>query len=292
MAAIRFLYFPLVLGLVATGAYFFGSKGVSSEAILYGMIPLVLVAIIGSEMLFPYRKNVEVGTWKRDVLFIFVSLFSLALLGALTVKTLTFILNQLVGRDQLFLPEQLGPLWLQAVVAAVGLDGLRYGIHRAQHKIPFLWNFHAQHHSVKKIYSLNGYYSHPFDLYVRHGLSAYVFMSIGFDPLAFVTGVSVIAALGMFSHCSAELNFGVLNKFISTPQVHRWHHAEQFGAEGKNFAPSLAIWDQVFGTYYFDENSRGPEVMGLGPQEEERHPVNSAWDFAWSPFARIFKPLP
>lgn len=289
MAAVRILYFPVVLVLIAVGAYLFGSKGVASEAILYGMIPFVLVAIIGSEVLFPYRKNVEPSTWKRDFLYIFISLISLAVLGTITVKLLTLVLNQLVGRDQLFLPNQLGPFWLQALVAAVGLDGMRYGIHRAQHKFPFLWNFHAQHHSVKKIYSLNGYYSHPFDLYIRHGLSAYVFMLIGFEPLAFVTGVSVIAAIGMFSHCSAELNFGILNKFISTPQVHRWHHAEQFGAEGKNFAPSLAIWDQIFGTYYFEENSLGPEVMGLGREEEQRHPINSAWDFAWSPFLKIFK---
>ena len=46
-------------------------------------------------------------------------------------------------------------------------DFLRYWYHRALHEVPFLWRLHSVHHSVERLYWLNGIRAHPEKLSVR-----------------------------------------------------------------------------------------------------------------------------
>ena len=53
----------------------------------------------------------------------------------------------------------LAQLLLMLVIAEFG----RYWIHYAAHKLPFLWRFHAVHHSPNRLYFLNAARFHPLE---------------------------------------------------------------------------------------------------------------------------------
>ncbi len=284
----RKLFYPLSLATIFTVVFYSIRYSFAKETIVTSVLFLSLIFAYLGENILPYGKNIEVGRLKRDLFYNLFNIVFIAALGTLTAYCLKEVIWFFSGKNTIFNSNQLGPFFLQLILIVLGVDLFRYFIHRAQHKYNFLWNFHAQHHSVNRTYSLNNFYSHPLDLFFRHAMPSYIFIVVGFGESALAAGLGIIGAIGIFSHCDADLEFGFLNKFLTTSQVHRWHHSHQFGAVGKNFAPSLALWDQIFGTYYFDSKHKGPISMGLGQEEEVRHPAESAWKFTWSPFKKFF----
>lgn len=281
-------------------SYFFGSYFVFGAIIIYlalfvwqlshdivvgGAVLVALALAFWVERKIPYGLNFEEPTYKRDAIYTIINIFFLMIVGPLSIVSLTLMFRFFLGDFVLFHHEDLGSIYLQAFLVFLFVDKGRYWIHRAQHKFDFLWKFHAQHHSVRKIYSGNNFYSHPLDLFVRHGIPGYVAAAVGFHPMALGFGLSLLALIGIFSHCDANFNFGVLNKWITTNEVHRWHHSSEFGPEGKNFAPSLSFWDRLFGTYYLEQSRKGPSEMGLGA-DEENYPVHDMWQFTLYPFLK------
>ena len=69
-----------------------------------------------------------------------------------------------------FWPVQL-PFWLQLLLAIVIADCGITLVHYLSHRYYFLWKLHAVHHSVQRLYGLNGWMKHPLHLLRRAGLS-------------------------------------------------------------------------------------------------------------------------
>src|SRR5439155_11746768 len=57
--------------------------------------------------------------------------------------------------------------------------------------------------------------------------------------------------------------FGPLRFVVASPVFHRWHHTEAEEGLNKNFAPTLALLDVIFGTFYMPPG-RLPEQFGNG----------------------------
>ena len=57
------------------------------------------------------------------------------------------------------------PLLTQLALALVLAELWEYSFHRAMHEIPWLWRFHATHHSSPRLYWLNSVRFHPIDLF-------------------------------------------------------------------------------------------------------------------------------
>src|SRR5262245_8646570 len=55
------------------------------------------------------------------------------------------------------------PFWLQAVEVVLASDLLVYWGHRVQHRVPFLWRFHAVHHAAERLDWLAAHREHPVD---------------------------------------------------------------------------------------------------------------------------------
>src|SRR5262245_32544203 len=62
------------------------------------------------------------------------------------------------------------PWWLQAVEVVLGSDLLVYWGHRLQHRVGFLWRFHAVHHSAEHLDWLAAHREHPVDSVYTIGL--------------------------------------------------------------------------------------------------------------------------
>ena len=64
------------------------------------------------------------------------------------------------------------PWLVQFFLAVLVADLAEYGIHRALHEVPFLWRFHAIHHSSKALDWIAGSRAHLVDDLIIRGLHA------------------------------------------------------------------------------------------------------------------------
>ena len=66
----------------------------------------------------------------------------------------------------------------------------------------------------------------------------------------------------LFVHANLNWTFGPLKYVIATPVFHRWHHGPPHLGGNKNFAPTFALWDYLFGTFYMPEGEL-PKEYGV-----------------------------
>ena len=67
---------------------------------------------------------------------------------------------------------------LTALALVIGELG-QYWVHRMQHEVPWLWRFHALHHSAPRLYWLNAARFHPFDILINNFAAIVVLVVLG-----------------------------------------------------------------------------------------------------------------
>ena len=150
------------------------------------------------------------------------------------------------------------PSWSRVIAAlVVGELGAYWG-HRLMHSVPFLWRFHAVHHSAEELDWLVNTRAHPVDIVFTRfcGLSPMYLLGLA-QPTAtnvdFVPMLVVISGTvwGFFIHSNVNLRFSWVECIVSTPYFHHWHHSrDRIGKGHKNFAAILPVVDLLFGTLY------------------------------------------
>ncbi|HJQ18662.1 MAG TPA: sterol desaturase family protein [Allosphingosinicella sp.] len=222
--------------------------------------PLLVVAAISSiEMLvlrrIPDRKEFLL-LWLTQSMFL-----SIVTATVMIVQRADFLPPPLLSRDI----KTLAPLTLEAV-PLFGLmlllsELLYYWWHRAQHSIPWLWKFHAVHHS----HELDNLHNvvHPVD---RIG----VMLTVNI-PVALIVGVSgeelyllaaFIAISDLFVHTSLPIHLGPFRLLFTDNRYHFVHHSRRPEDYNCNFAARLPIYDRLFGTYRAPRGTALP-VTGL-----------------------------
>ena len=148
----------------------------------------------------------------------------------------------------------------QVAIYVIGSDFLLYWIHRAFHEAA-LWRFHAIHHSATEVDWTTTYRFHPVNLILQPTLVGIVMVSLGIKPqvVAFMLPFDIVSAA--FVHANVNWTLGPLKYIVATPVFHRWHHTMPNEGGNSNFAPTFAIWDLLFGTFYMPEGKL-PQVFG------------------------------
>jgi len=148
------------------------------------------------------------------------------------------------------------PLWTRVVIGfVVGEIGFYWG-HRWAHAIPFLWRFHAVHHSAEHVYFLTSARAHPLDnVFIRLcGLvPAYILgVASPLTPSGSIVPVLIVLAAtlwGFFIHANLRWRLRPIGWLIATPAFHHWHHTLGESRD-RNFASMLPWVDMIFGTYH------------------------------------------
>src|SRR5690606_37447623 len=111
---------------------------------------LLAVIFVPLERLFPRVR--EQGPfrfgWTTDVMHFLVSHVAVQLLTFLTLLPASVLGEHLVHaplRDAVAAQ----PVWLQVIEIMLVADLAQYWVHRAFHRVPWLWRFHAVHHSAR-----------------------------------------------------------------------------------------------------------------------------------------------
>jgi sterol desaturase/sphingolipid hydroxylase (fatty acid hydroxylase superfamily) len=140
-----------------------------------------------------------------------------------------------------------------ALAATLALVGQYWG-HRLTHQVPFLWRFHAVHHSIEQMDWVASARLHPLDQAFTQAFTVLPLFLLGYDGGVFAGVTVFVTLLALFQHANVRLRFPVLRWVINTPEWHHWHHAIDAPARDKNFG--LPVIDKVFGTAYMPKHER------------------------------------
>jgi sterol desaturase/sphingolipid hydroxylase (fatty acid hydroxylase superfamily) len=225
---------------------------------------LVLTSLfIPLERLFPFRTEQTVFRrgWVTDLSHFFVSHLLVQLLAYLTLLPSTVVFAWLTGPA---LQERVRsqPLWLQVVEILVVADLAEYSIHRLFHVVPWLWRFHAVHHSAESMDWIAGSRLHVLDIVVVRGTTFLPVYLLGFSQPAVYAYLLFVSFHGVFLHANAAIPLGPVEHVLAMPRFHHWHHSSEAEAIDKNFALHFPWIDQLFGTKHLPEG-RWPSRYGV-----------------------------
>jgi lathosterol oxidase len=151
------------------------------------------------------------------------------------------------------------PLLVQFCAIVLCADLVQYWIHRACHRVPFLWRFHAVHHSAEAMDWLAGSRLHLVDALLTRALVFAAIAVLGFDLRAVAAYLVFVGAQATFVHCNVGWRMAWLERFLVTPRFHHWHHAAEL--RDVNFAVHLPWLDRLFGTWRMPDG--WPRSYGL-----------------------------
>jgi sterol desaturase/sphingolipid hydroxylase (fatty acid hydroxylase superfamily) len=149
------------------------------------------------------------------------------------------------------------------VAVAVALGDLAvYLAHRLTHAIPWLWRFHALHHSAEEMDWLVGIRFHPVDQLVLRLASVAPMVALNVGAEAMAGFVAIFGWQAWLTHANVRISFGPLRWVLVSPEFHHWHHCTDRAAHNRNYANVLACWDLLFGTIYLPAGRR-PTRYGI-----------------------------
>jgi sterol desaturase/sphingolipid hydroxylase (fatty acid hydroxylase superfamily) len=184
---------------------------------------------------FPARRG---WRWVGIIFLLFLGVVS-------TVAPLLFNPDRLVGLH-----------WLDttgvgnvggALLGYVVLSGVMYGVHRAEHTLPWLWRMtHQLHHSPQRVDISGAALFHPVEMLLQVGVQLFVTLVVlGLTPVAAALTGYIAAFYGLFQHWNIRTP-AWLGYLIQRPEAHCEHH--RLGVHSYNYG-DLPIWDLLFGTF-------------------------------------------
>jgi lathosterol oxidase len=230
------------------------------------VLALIFVPIERAFALARAQRILRFG-WKTDLAHFFVSHLLVQVLALLTIAPAGLLFGGIVSpRLQAWVAGQ--PVWLQFAAAVVIADLFQYGVHRLFHAVPWLWRFHAIHHSSPEMDWLAGSRLHLLDVVVTRAITFVPLFVLGFAPAALTAYLVFVSFQAVALHANLRFRFPGLRWIFATPAFHHWHHALE--PVDKNFAIHLPVIDRVFGTAW--EPGGFPERYGIGGE-----PVPEGW---------------
>jgi lathosterol oxidase len=153
------------------------------------------------------------------------------------------------------------PFVAQVLLLLLVADLTQYWVHRAFHTVPWLWRFHAVHHSAETMDWLAGSRLHLVDAAATRALTYVPIYVLGFGEAAVFAYVIWVVVQATFIHANVRWTLRPLASWLATPAFHHWHHSAEPEAVDKNFAVHLPLLDRAFGTYYLPD--RWPAAYGI-----------------------------
>ena len=250
----------MALGAVALMMRFTESVETGSPAVSAGLDYFVLELLVLGLIFIPLERLFALHPqrifrqgWQTDLKHFFASHAGVQLLSfAVLIPAHTFFSWAVKHDFQAAVAAQ--PVWLQFLEILLAADFVTYWVHRAFHQLPWLWHFHAIHHSSTQMDWLAGSRIHIVDALVTRSLAFTPIFVLGFSQAALVAYVVFVSFHAVYIHSNTRWRFPVLLWAIATPEYHHWHHTSDEEGIDKNFAAFLPLWDKLFGTAHLPDH--------------------------------------
>ena len=268
---------------VALAATLLGGAGASAQetkdwGIFFGLdffaINLVATGLMFApvERLMPRHRDQRLfrPEWREDLFYYLISSMMVQLITFLALAPSTFITAETGGLASFRAAVASQPYVLQFLEVMLLTDLAQYWFHRTMHRVPFLWGFHAVHHSAKHMDWLAGARMHFFEIILLRGVTSLPLLTLGFAPGVMQAYIGFVYVTSSLVHANLRGDFEWLGRWIVTPRFHHWHHGIEPEAIDKNFAIHFPLLDRLFGTHHFP---KGQWPSGYGVPET----VPSGW---------------
>lgn len=205
--------------------------------------------------------------WREDLFYFFMSSLFVQFLTYMSLTPAMTVLQgtQWANGFRALIASQ--PLIVQIIEIMFLTDLVQYWFHRAFHEIPWLWKFHAVHHSARHMDWIAGSRMHLFEVILLRAFTTLPMYVMGFSEPALYAYILFVYLLSALVHSNIRFSFGFLQYIMATPRFHHWHHGVEKEAINVNYAVHFPLLDRLFGTYHFPEDT-WPEGYGIAG-----HPV-------------------
>ena len=169
---------------------------------------------------------------------------------------------------------------------------MSYWIHRAFHRVSWLWPLHAVHHSDTQLDVSSTFRHHPLEPLLTMPLTAPVVLALGVSPEAALAYRLFDVFFQVFSHSNIRIPQAMeryLRLVVLTPDFHRTHHNAEQRYTDSNYGSLVPWFDYLFGTArHQDYNAQETSVIGL---EYLRDPADSRLDRLLTMPVRVYRHL-
>jgi sterol desaturase/sphingolipid hydroxylase (fatty acid hydroxylase superfamily) len=142
--------------------------------------------------------------------------------------------------------------WLSLAATFLLLDFLHYAAHRCQHAVPWLWRFHALHHSDPDVDVTTSVRHHPTGYLIAAGFYWLAVLALGIPVIVVTSHALVVFAAAAVTHGNIRLPEWLergLQPVVITLDLHLIHHSVVHAEANSNYGAVLSIWDRIFGTF-------------------------------------------
>ena len=184
--------YGFVSTIIIAATIFLGSalpegSGIQDKAFTIGLDWLLIDVLVSAivfipiELFLPKRLNQSKfhSEWRTDLVYFIVSHLFIQIIGVIVQFPATTMFAN-IGLESFQNTIQSIPFLPQLFIALLVSDLFQYTAHYVFHKVPYLWRFHAVHHSTKNLDWLAGSRTHFFDLVVVRAMSFYPYLRVWF----------------------------------------------------------------------------------------------------------------
>ena len=239
-------------------------------------LTIISFVIWGLEVLFPWRKNQSFfrkDFW-LDAFYMYFNffIFTTIISGVYALISNAFSSVGIEMNSLSIIDIKALPTWIGLLIFFVLLDFVQWFTHVLLHKIPFFWQFHKVHHSVKEMgFAAQLRYHWMENILYKPFKTIAIMLLGGFEPTQAFMVHFVAITIGHLNHANLALDWGPLKYLLNNPVMHLYHHAKSLpkGRFGVNFGISLSVWDYLFNTSYVPK--KNPHLT-LGFDGDENFP--------------------
>lgn len=247
---------------VPVGSFPVGTAYIGLDWFILDLLKSMVIFIV-LEKLLPMHRGQPV--FRQEWLTDFVHFAFNHFLVGLALFIVNFLIHRFFGW-MIYAPLQSAvqsmPFLLEVLVCVLVADLVQYATHRAYHEVPFLWRFHAVHHSAPVMDWLAGSRQHFFETIVTRVSIVGVLFVLGFSQEVMNVYIIIVGVQAVLNHSNVRLPWGPLKYLIVTPQFHHWHHSSDRLALDRNYAAHFSFIDYVLGTAVKSEREL-PEKYGV-----------------------------
>lgn len=222
------------------------------------------------EVVVPWRKKQPVfrkDFW-LDAFYMFFNffLFSLVAYNAISnvgVELFNDLLRLFGIENLVAIHVESLPIWSQFLLLFLLADFIQWGVHVILHRVPWMWEFHKVHHSVREM----GFAAHlrfhwMETIFYKTALYLPLTMiGFGIDDFFLLHAFTIL--IGHLNHSNINISWGPLKYVLNSPVMHIWHHSKNLPDDrkyGMNYGISLSLWDYLFGTAHVPHDGRDIEL--------------------------------
>jgi sterol desaturase/sphingolipid hydroxylase (fatty acid hydroxylase superfamily) len=163
------------------------------------------------------------------------------------------------------------PPAIATVTTILLFDGLLYLMHRANHKIGFLWRFHRVHHSDPEMDATTAMRFHIGEILVSSALRLAVIPLLGITLWQLLVYESLMLPVILFHHSNVSFPEKAdrwLRALVVSPAIHRVHHSRLQVETDSNYSIIFSFWDRIGGTFRLRDDRRSVD-FGLDEYDGE-----------------------